>query len=246
MAASKKFEAPEISSDRTDTGKYEKLAVKVEKLLATKTLNSKGPLQIDPNHVLVSPLNRLGAAPNVRHVHQGILKGFKSTGFDNTRPKKGVCIKVESPAGIKALLEHNQRFTQNNQSMPAILTDHKGPWYASLACSHLNIALRCIKGGTSSPLGELQSLMKQESLHDAATNGHWWWILPEDLSKTDQADISLWRNQDQNENQAVHELEILGTMHHVAKALLAAGKSKVTGGDLIAASQKRTYFKKRR
>ena len=239
MAHAKKFEAPEISSERTDTGKYMKLAEKVENILASKTLNTKGPVQIDPNHVLVSPLNRLGSAPNVRHIHQGILKNIKTVGFYISRPKKGVCVKVESEAGIKALLEHNQRFTQSNQLMPAILTDHKGPWYASLACSHLNLSLRCIKNGTASPLGELQSLMNQESLRDTATNGHWWWILPEDMSKTDQTDISLWRNQDQNENQAVHELEILGTMHHCAKVLLAAGKSKVDAGDLIAASQKR-------
>ena len=220
--------------------------------MGNRTLNTKGPVQLDPDHILVSPLNRLGSAPNVRYLHQGILRSIKTNSYDSSRPKKGVCVKIESQKGIQALLDHNQRFTQSNQLMPPILTGHKGPWYASknkkgpwyasLACSHLNIALRCIKNGTSSPLGELGSLMDQASLRDAATKGHWWWVLPEDLSKVDQTDVSLWRNQGQNENQAVHELEILGTMHHCAKALLDADKRKVDAGGLIAAAQKRITF----
>ena len=131
MASLGKFQAPEINAARTDTGKYMKLAEKVEWTLNNKTLNTKGPLQIDPNHILVSPLNRLGSAPNVRHIHQGILRSIKTNSYDSSRPKKGVCVMIESQKGIQALLDRNQRFTQSNQLMPPILTGHKGPWYAS-------------------------------------------------------------------------------------------------------------------
>ena len=117
--------------------------------------------------------------------------------------------------------------------MPALKEDlSSGPVYASLACTHLNIALRCIKNQVESPMGDLQSLMSQATLSDTVTNGHRWWILPESLDKEKQTDISLWRNQDQNENQSAHELEVLQTLQHAAEKLLSKNKSSVTLADL--------------
>ena len=239
----KKFGAPEPGVD-VDAGKFAKLAQRVEEALTTKALHHE-PKQIDPNLILVSPNNRLGPPPNVQHVHQGILKSIFTNSFDRTRPAIGICVKYESAEGIRKVLEHNRKFTDGNKLLPPILNDgSSGPVYASLACTHLNIALRCIKNGTQSPVCDLKSMMESnQTLKDAAGHGHKWWVLPEDLSDDAQHDISLWRNQDQNENQATHELEILQTIQHAAEACRNSGAKTVNQGDLIAAAQKRNPAK---
>ena len=239
----KKFNAPKPRDD-VDAGKFAKLAQRVEDVLTNKAMFHE-PKQIDPNLVLVSPNNRLGSPPNVLHVHQGILKSIFKNSFDRTRPAIGICVKYESTEGIRKVMEHNRKFTDGNKLLPPILSDGStGPVYASLACTHLNIALRCIKNGTPSPVCDLMSLMgEHQSLKDAATNGHKWWVLPEDISADSQHDISLWRNQDQNENQATHELEILQTIQHAAEACRTSGAKTVNQGDLIAAAQKRNPSK---
>ena len=73
--------------------------------------------------------------------------------------------------------------------------------YGSLACTHLNLAFRAIKNGTPSPIGALADLMSNPTLKEVVLNGHRWWVLPETVAKERQIDISLWSNQDQNENE---------------------------------------------
>ena len=75
--ADSKFERPKVGLE-VDVGKFKKLAQRVEETL-TKEVLFPEPKQLDPNVVLVSPLNRLGAAPNVPHVHLGILASFLRT-----------------------------------------------------------------------------------------------------------------------------------------------------------------------
>ena len=240
--ATGKFQCPKPGAD-VDPGSFFKLAQRVEQTLTSDALYPE-PKQLDPNVVMPSPYNRLGAPPNVQHLHHGILKSIFTNSFDRTRPLVGICVEYKSEAGIKKVLEHNQRFTQGNKLLPPILEEVKsGPVYASLACSHLNLALRCIKTGTHSPTGDLSSLLQQTTLKDVAVNGHKWWILPETLAKDKQTDISLWRNQDQNENQGAHELEILQTIKTSAEAFLATGKAKVNLGDLVNAASKRNPAK---
>ena len=70
-SASDRFQAPNPTTS-VDQGKFKKLAQRVEETLTTETLYAE-PKQLDPNVALVSPLNRLGASPNVQHVHYGIL-----------------------------------------------------------------------------------------------------------------------------------------------------------------------------
>ena len=126
-----------------------------------------------------------------------------------------------------------------NKCLPPILTSHGGPWYASLSCSHLNLALRCVANGTSSPVCDLRTLLEQKSLKSAVEHGHHWWILEESCPKDTQVDIMTWRNQDQNENQSTHEMELLLTLKYACQMFLKAGKTNVTVGDLIAAAQRR-------
>ena len=226
-----------------DPGKFLKLAQRVEETL-TKEILHQEPKQLDPNVVLVSPLNRLGASPNVQHIHFGILKSFLKNSFDRTRPAIGICIEYRSEQGIKQLLEHNRRFSQGNKLLPPILESATtGPLYGSLACTHLNLAFRCLKNATQSPLGDLWSLLDHPTLKEVALNGHRWWVLPETLTKEKQMEVSLWRNQDQNENQAINEIEILQTITVVAKAFLSQGKDKVSVGDLVASAQKKNPAK---
>ena len=76
--------------------------------------------------------------------------------------------------------------------LPPILSNHAGPWYASLSCSHLNMALRSISNGIPSPLCDLRTLLEQKSLKNAVEHGHKWWILPETCPPETQVDIITW------------------------------------------------------
>ena len=190
-----------------DPAKMGKLAQRVEKIL--KDYGTFGePKQLEPQTVLVAPANRDGAPPNSQHVHNGILKGFLDKGYDSTRPQIGICVEFVSPEGKKKLLEHNHRFTSGNGMLPRI-HDEKA-LYGSLASSHLNIALRLILQGVTSPAGDLSTLLEDnKTLSDTVQHGHKWWIIKETTPLEDQVAISLWRNQDQNENNGFHEIELL-------------------------------------
>ncbi len=133
-----KFSPPSISKD-VDAAKFQKLAQRVEQTLNTEVL-FREPRQLDPAKILVPPLNKDGAPPNVQRIH--FKKCFVDKGFDCTRPCPGICVKYTSELGKKNLIEHNRRFTQGNAFLP-----HEEAIYASLACAHLNIALRCIRAG---------------------------------------------------------------------------------------------------
>ena len=187
-----------------DQGKFLKLAQRVEETLTRESLYPD-PKQLDPNLVLVSPLNRLGGSPNVQHIHFGSLKSFQLNSYDRTRPAIGICVEYTTEAGKKELIEHNIRFTQGNKLLPSLLENYTGTLYGSLACTHLNLAFRCLKQGTQSPIGDLSELLQHPNLKEVVISGHRWWVLPESVSKERQVDISLWINQDQNENQQTHE-----------------------------------------
>ena len=243
MAAAEpgKFEGPKAHA-AVDMGKFQKLAQRVEETLTTEVLFPE-PKQIDPNLVLVSPMNRWGASPNVQHVHLGILRSFQRNSYDRTRPAIGICVEYKSEKGLQELLAHNRKFSQGNQLLPQLPEGLSGPLYGSLACTHLNLAFRAIKNGTHSPIGMLKDLMEQATLKEVAMNGHRWWVLPETCARERQVDISLWRNQDQNENQQVHEIEILQTIKYSAEGFLKAGKAKVSLSDIVASAQKRNPAK---
>jgi hypothetical protein len=200
-----KFGAPSVGAN-SDAGKSFKLAQRVVQILAT-AVNMEAK-QIDPRQLLVSPQNRDGAPPNVQHVHHGILRSLRVNGFDHTRPAVGICIQAKSPEAKRQLLEYNKRFSAGNPLLPPIHDDMAA--YGTLAASHLNIALRCIKAGVPSPAADTGALAPPSSaLSDLVESGHKRWILPEDAPWEAQIQVSLWRNQDQNENQAVHEIEVL-------------------------------------
>ena len=84
-----------------------KLAQRVEGALKSNRI-FEGAKQIEPQPVLVAPLNRGGAPPNVQHVHFGILGSFMDKGFDSTRPQIGICVEFKSPERKNELLEHNK------------------------------------------------------------------------------------------------------------------------------------------
>ena len=237
--------APKIDTENTDAAKFMKLAERVEQVL-THQAKYQEPKQLDPNRVLVSPMNRLGATPNVKHVHFGILQSIKKNSYDRTRPAPGICVEYTSEAGIKELLEHNRRFSSGNRLLPSILENAiaGGPVYGSLAGTHLNLALRCLKNDVPSPIGSLEPLLRTHAgLKEVALNGHRWIILPETVDKNYQIDISLWRNQDQNENHAINEVEILQTISVVSKDLVQRGRTQVNAGDLAVMAQRRNPAK---
>ena len=229
----------------TSAGKFQKLAERVEKVLTQDALYTEYK-QIDPNKILVAPLNRLGSAPNVKHVHHGVLGSFKVNSFDRTRPAPGIVVEFRTPKGIQAILEHNRRFTTGNRFLPPILEDNLagGPVYGSLAGTHLNLALRCLKNGVQSPIGALEPLLGHAGLKEVVMSGHKWIVLPETIDKQDQMDISLWRNQDQNENHAINEIEILQTILVVCQDLADAGRDTTNPAELAMKAQARNPAKK--
>ena len=155
-----------------DPGKFLKLAQRVEKAMQDH-LCLKEPKQLDPQLVLVAPMNRDRAPPNLMHIHYVILKSFILKGYDRQRPQTGICIEYTSVEGKKELIEHNLRFSTGCALLPAV--DETKAMYGSLAGSHFNIALRIIKAGAISPAGDLRSLTQDDvSLADALNNGQRW------------------------------------------------------------------------
>ena len=86
-------------------------------------------------------------------------------------------------------------------------------------------------------------LMDDETLMDVAVNGHSWWVLPESIGSDMQQDISLWKNQDQNENQQIHEIEVLQTLRSAAEGFFKLGKEKIQAQDIVASAQRRNPVK---
>ena len=229
-----------------DLAKMGKVAQRVQKTLADFAA-WKEPKQLDPASILVAPGNRDGAPPNGPHIHSGILKGLMDNGFDSTRPQVGVCVEFRSAEGKRKLLEHNHRFSASNPQLPFI--DESKVLYGSLASSHLNLALRLIQQGAASPVGDLRGLCEKDRvLADTVQNGHKWLVLQEDTPLEAQVDISLWRNQDQNENNGTHEIELLQNVVASAEQLKASRSSDgqrsiVAMSDLVAKSMRRTPAK---
>ena len=232
-----KFGAP-VLGNNTDPLKINKLAQRVEAVLQT-CLNSE-PRQIDPRALLVAPANRDGSSPNVQHIHKGILASFIKNGFDRSRPAVGICVQVRSSEGKAALIEFNKRFSKGNELLPPI--DEDLVMYGTLASSHLNIALRLLRHQSPSTADLQNQLVEGTSLNEVVQNGHRWWVLPESTSKKAQVEVSLWRNQDQNENQCLHELEILRGVISVCEDMSLV-RSSGSLGEIISKVSSRTPAK---
>ena len=143
-----------------------------------------------------------------------------------------MCIKYTSEAGKKGLMEHNKRFSTGNRLLPPI--DEEKAMYGSLAGSHFNLALRLIQSGSYSPIGNLSDMMdEQPHLKMKVKEGHVWTILSEETPLVAQQEISLWKNMDQNDNQGIHEIEILQNIKMTALSL-SKSMNKVSMGDLVA------------
>ena len=223
-----------------DQIQFGKLAERVEGSLTNFSVYAE-PKQIPPGRVYVCPNNRDGSAPNVMSIHKGILGSIKHKGFDRRRPQAGICVMYTSTEGKRRLLEHNHRFTKGNPLLPQMFED-SGPLYGSLSCSHFNLALRCIKEGVQGPQGDLSKLLSDSKyLEDFVHGGHTWWVLQEEVPKDRQCDISTWKNQDQNENQQAHEVELLQTIRSVAEGCVKSSRSlkSLPLGDLSARAAKR-------
>ena len=235
------FGEPKVSAEHTDFGKMGKLAHRVDKTMSGGTIFPE-PKQIEPRCLIVSRLNRDGAPPNVPHVHQ-LLKSFKTQGFSRNRPQIGICVEIKSEQGKQRLIEYNKSFSMGSQDLPPI--DEPRAMYATLAGSHFNIALRCIKAGTHSPIGDVKDILTDNSdLVDIVENGHRWWVLSESVPDEEQVDVSMWRNQDQNSNQGTHEIELLQNIKTCALDMLKNAKDgKVKEKDLIARAGRRNPSK---
>jgi len=64
-------------------------------------------------------------------------------------------------------------------------------------------------------------------------SGHKWWILPEDTPVDQQVEVSLWRSMDQNENQSLHEIEVLRSVISCC-AEVSKVRSNLSVADIVA------------
>lgn len=224
-----KIGAPSIG-EGVDAAAHWKLAQRVDQTMQ-KCINSE-PKQIPPGHLLVAPANRDGAPPNIQYVHQGILRSLGKAGFDRTRPQTGICVQFKSTEAKKRLLEYNKTFTLGNPLYPPI--DEAKVLYGTLAGSHLNLALRIIQSGLPSPATDVSKLAPAGSpLGEVVESGHKWYILPEETPVDQQVEVSLWRNMDQNENQGLHEIEVLRSVISCC-AEVSKVRSNLSVADIVA------------
>ena len=168
------FAAVPFNADRTDATKMAKLAQRTDATLNKFCTNLTHATRIPPTQLLVSPQNRDGAPPGVPHIH-ALLKSFKNDGFSRKRPQSGICVELTDPKMKKELIAYNEKFTSGNPHMPPICEEDV--LYGTLASSHLNLALRCLKAGTQSPVGDLKALADEADLKEVVTKGHEWYIL---------------------------------------------------------------------
>ena len=205
-----------------DPSKFGRLAERVRGAMALAV--HPAPMRIPPSSVGISPKNRLFSA---HQVHNTILVSFNKDGHDPDRPHVGVCCEVRDPGARKALEDYNKSLAQNSTLMPKV--EDGVIQYEGLACSHYNTALRLVHEARLSPAGDLAALKHERpGLADAASLGHWWIVLPESLSESLKKDICTWRNQDQNENQALSDGELIRMAKLAVHQFMAkAGSGKV-------------------
>ncbi len=99
---------------------------------------------------------------NVQHIHFKITECFVDKGF----------VRQPSELGKKSLIDHNRRFTQGSAFLPPV---NEEAIYGSLARSHLNIALRCIRSGLlGSPAGILKfpPPVNEEAIYGSLARSH--------------------------------------------------------------------------
>ena len=108
---------------------------------------------------------------------------------------------------MKELLDYNEKLCAT-PLMPPLVRDLVK--YESLGANHYNVALRMGRDCTQSPAGDLSKLKELDaSWASACAEGHLWIVLPSTLDESLKADISAWRNQDQNENQPITDGELI-------------------------------------
>ena len=189
-------------SQEVDPVKGTKMAKRFNEAMAL-ALNPE-PVLVDPRCCGVSLVNRLFS---VMQIHKVILPSVIKEGHDPHRPVPGILCEVTEPEALKAFVEHNVKLSKS-PLMPPL--DPSLLRYEILGGTHYNTSLRLGKACSKSPAGDLSKLMEEdESWAKACREGHRWIILPSTLDQSLKADICAWRNQDQNENQAITDGEIV-------------------------------------
>jgi hypothetical protein len=178
------------------------------------------PICVKPHEIGVSPNNRGKSAPNVNYIVNTLHRNILDDSFDTDRLLPGICIQYKDPQTLKNMLEWNQSFTTGSSLFPPVRADkmNKG----SLACSHTNMMLRLIDSGKL-------SAEHDEKLAAAVSHGHYWWVLSDDCPEECQRAISEWRNADNNQNCAKHEIENeVDAAHH--RSRVQAGRHSAPWG----------------
>ena len=101
-----------------------------------------------------------------------MFRNFRWASASNTKPLEGK----------RKLLEHNKKFASN---LPPI--DETLAQFGSIACTHLNLALRIIQGLEDAPT------LQDAHLQETVTEGLEWLVIPENLDARAYQDLDFWR-----------------------------------------------------
>lgn len=198
------------------------------------------PLELKPHQVGVHPANRGGADPNIQVLHHKVLASFAKDGYDPSRHLAPIVVRCSSEKGKADLQAHNCRFTDGRTGFPSV--DERNMEFGSLAGSHLTLAFRCVESDVlclATGSGSKDIAEKQPSLKHAMQRGLRYWVLREDTPLAVLADISQWRNQDQNSNQAFHEMELMVLIAKMARTSIDAAPGGKVNSTTIAAAVSR-------
>ena len=199
--------------------------------------------RLDCRTLGADPDNRGGVLTNESVVHVDVLGSVKKDGHDKNKTPDGVAVEYKSEPGLQALHDHNKKIAANSSHMPQVYEDLMK--YGTLACTHWNTGLRCSKDKMVSPeAGDLGKLVETDDTYrEEVEHGHTWIVLPESTTQAEKRLVSMWKNQEQNKNKTLDEVEILRLCLTALDELGQSGRTQVAVGFLSQAVTQRVPVK---
>ena len=202
-----------------------------------KYKENKEPMRCDPDTMGSCEYNRL---PNMHYIHSKLHKQLDADGYDPNRPHVGIATNYKSPEKSAANLKHNKSIS--NSMHPPILDARMTR--GCLAFQHMSILFRCYKHEIVSTITGRKYIIKDdEDLKYNVTNGHFFWLLAEEISEDEARLVAQWYNSDQNQNHLNDVVEHIRSVQRVcrkemeitcgAQVKLSSVIAKVTAASIV-------------
>ena len=137
------------------------------------------PINVKCTEIGAAKTNRNKSVPNMQYVHQTLYKNIIEDSFDPERLLPGICVLFKDPVKVKENLDWNLSFSSGSSLFPPVRVAEMNK--GSLACTHTNVAFRCIEAGMVSQLTHQKFTAEGDlKLEEVVRVGHFWWVLSED------------------------------------------------------------------